>query len=135
MILYLLFFSFVEKRCFYIGLESSLVSFPFDGAISNHLAMTDDKTTNIILLNSDSSGKEFILLALLWKQMLWKPLWCTIVMKMEENEQFQFWFQNQNCDLVIVKQPQRYLMIFCWFFTACFVVVWRCFRIVKKLTI
>lgn len=79
MILYLLFFSFMEKRFLYIDLGNSFNFSSLDCAISgiDYVAMLDGKT----LLFSESNGKEIILTILFWKQWLWDSHVIVIEMK------------------------------------------------------
>ncbi|CAG7869652.1 unnamed protein product [Brassica rapa] len=77
-LLCVLFFSLIEKKFIFTRNElTDFFFFQFVVAIScvDFMAMIDDKTITLLVLNLDLSGKELILTALLWKQLPWKPPW------------------------------------------------------------
>lgn len=109
MFLYLLFFSFMEKRLLYIGLENSFTFSPFDCAISDvdYAAMFDDKT----VLFSESTTKKIILTILVCKQWPWNPH--SIVIKMIVYGGYRKMVSSIRClkqiisDLVWKQRPPR----------------------------
>ncbi|CAF2101386.1 unnamed protein product [Brassica napus] len=73
----LLFSLLVEKFIFIHSEWDDNHFFQFVVTISDmvFMVMVDDNTRQIFVLKPDSSGKELILIALLWKQSPWKPPW------------------------------------------------------------
>lgn len=70
-------FSIIKKSCItthcVLGVNHFIIQLLVLISGMELVAMIDDKTVNMFVSNPNSSGKEFILISLFWKQFPWKP--------------------------------------------------------------